>query len=114
MEAEALGAVVVDGLGRAELPVTPPILEVVVRRLPAAYPIYRRGYEAHFERLDASLAGIEGLLSFGRQGLFAHDNTHHALYMARAAVDCLRSDGRLDRGAWGRYRRIFETHVVED
>jgi protoporphyrinogen oxidase len=114
MEAEALGAVVVDGLGRAELPVTPPILEVVVRRLPAAYPIYRRGYEAHFERLDAWLAGIEGLLSFGRQGLFAHDNAHHALYMARAAVDCLRSDGRLDRGAWARYRRIFETHVVED
>jgi protoporphyrinogen oxidase len=109
MEAEALGAVVVDGLGRAELPVTPPILEVVVRRLPA-----RRGYEAHFERLDAWLAGIEGLLSFGRQGLFAHDNTHHALYMARAAVDCLRSDGRLDRVAWARYRRIFETHVVED
>ncbi len=114
MEAQALRDVFVDGLGRAGLPVTRPILEVAVRRLPAAYPIYRCGYEAHFERLDAWLAGLEGLLSFGRQGLFAHDNAHHALYMARAAVDCLRSDGRFDRGAWTRYRRIFETHVVED
>ena len=46
---------------------------------------YRRGYEAHFERVDGWLEGIEGLLSFGRQGLFAHDNTHHTLAMARAA-----------------------------
>ncbi len=88
--------------------------EVVVRRLPAAYPIYRRGYEIPFERLDSWLHGIENLLTFGRQGLFAHDNTHHALSMANAAVDCLKDDGSFDREAWRRYRAIFETHVVED
>ena len=52
--------------------------------------------------------------SCGRQGLFVHDNTHHALYMARAAVACLRDDGSFDERAWQREREIFETHVVED
>ncbi len=89
-------------------------LEVAVRRLPAAYPIYRRGYEQHFERLDGWIDGIDHLLTFGRQGLFAHDNTHHALFMANAAVECLRDDGGFDRAAWGRYREVFEGHVVED
>jgi hypothetical protein len=64
--------------------------------------------------VDGWLAGIEGLLSFGRQGLFAHDNTHHTLAMAHAAVGCLRDDGTLDQDEWARHRRIFETHVVED
>ena len=36
---------------------------------------------------------------FGRQGLFAHDNTHHALAMAYAAVDCLREDGTFDKNS---------------
>lgn len=109
----ALGARVREGLERAGLPVKCRVLDVAVRRLPAAYPIYRRGYEQHFACIDDWIDGLDGLLTFGRQGLYAHDNTHHALFMARAAVDSLR-DGRLDREAWTRYREIFETHVVED
>ena len=35
----------------------------------------------------------DGLLTFGRQGLFAPDNTHHALAMGWAAADALRPDG---------------------
>ena len=114
LEDAALGDLVGEGLGSVGLPVRGLVSEVVVRRLPAAYPIYRRGYERHFAQLDGWLDGIENLLSFGRQGLFAHDNTHHALFMANAAVDCLRDDGSFDREAWRRYRAIFETHVVED
>ena len=52
--------------------------------------------------------------TFARQGLFVHDNTHHVLYMAKAAAECLRPDGSLDHKLWARYREIFETHVVED
>jgi hypothetical protein len=48
------------------------------------------------------------------QGLFAHDNAHHALYMAYAAADCLDVENRFDDARWGNSRRIFETHVVED
>ena len=53
-------------------------------------------------------------MTFGRQGLFAHDNTHHALAMAYALDGCLGSDGSLDRKAWTACRRDFEKHVVED
>jgi protoporphyrinogen oxidase len=110
---EELGALVKDGLARTGLPVRSPVLEIAVRRLPAAYPIYRIGYEANFDRVDRWVSELPGVLSFGRQGLYAHDNTHHALYMAQAAVECLRT-GAFDAGAWQSYRRIFETHVVED
>ena len=64
--------------------------------------------------MDHWLAGIRGLLTFGRQGLFAHDNTHHALAMAHAAVDCLQRDGAFNEAKWREYREHFETHVVED
>ena len=57
---------------------------------------------------------MRGLLTFGRQGLFAHDNTHHALATAHAAVDCFQRDGRFDADKWQAYRRVFATHVVED
>jgi protoporphyrinogen oxidase len=110
---EVLGALVKDGLARSGLPVRSPVLEIAVRRLPAAYPIYRLGYEENFDRVDRWVTGLPGVLSFGRQGLYAHDNTHHALYMAQAAVECLRT-GQFDAGAWQRYRRVFDTHVVED
>jgi protoporphyrinogen oxidase len=108
-----LGEVVREGLSRAGLPIQCPVLEVTVRRLPAAYPIYSRGYEAAFDEVDRWINGLDDLVSFGRQGLYAHDNTHHALFMARAAVDCLR-DGGFDRNRWNRYREVFATHVVED
>ena len=114
LEDGALGERVADGLARSGLPLPCPIREVVTRRLPAAYPVYRSGFETQFDPIDRWLADVEGLLSFGRQGLFVHDNTHHALYMARAAVACLRDDGSFDERAWQREREIFETHVVED
>jgi protoporphyrinogen oxidase len=110
---DELGALVVDGLARAGLPVRCRIAEVAVRRLPAAYPIYRVGYEEHFERVDRWVDDLEGVLSFGRQGLYAHDNTHHALFMAHGAVESLTRTG-LDKASWHAYRRVFETHVVED
>jgi protoporphyrinogen oxidase len=109
-----LGRVVGEALGRAGLPLRAPVKEVVVRRLRQAYPIYRRGYEAHFDAIDGYLERFRNLLTFGRQGLFAHDNTHHTLFMAYAAADCVGADGRFDRARWHDYRRAFAAHVVED
>jgi protoporphyrinogen oxidase len=103
-----------QALDRAGIPVQAPVQQVVTRRLKQAYPIYRQGYESYFDQLDHWLGQINGLLTFGRQGLFAHDNTHHTLYMAYAAVECLDASGRFDRERWQEYRHIFETHVVED
>ncbi len=105
---------IAGALQSSGLPAPEPLVEVEVRRLPHAYPIYRRGFEERFARVDGWLAGREGLLSFGRQGLFAHDNTHHTLVMARSAVECLRDNGGFDHEEWARRRRAFEEHVVED
>ena len=108
-----LGERVREGLVRAGLP-SPVVAAVETRRIPFAYPIYHQGYDVHFGAIDDWLDAQEGVLSFGRQGLYAHDNTHHAMFMARSAARCLRPDGSIDREAWHRERAIFETHVVED
>lgn len=103
-----------ETLASCGVPLFAAVIETAVRRLPCAYPIYLRGYEAHFDALDEWIGGLEGVLTFGRQGLFAHDNTHHALAMAYAAVDCLDADGSFDAQRWAAHRRAFESHVVED
>jgi protoporphyrinogen oxidase len=114
MSDKQLGELMCDSLAAAELPVPERVQQVSAHRLRQAYPIYQQGYETRFNQLDQWLSGINSLLSFGRQGLFAHDNTHHALYMAYAAAECLNHEGKFDGNRWREYRRIFETHVVED
>ena len=111
---EELGATVLAALAAANLPVTSRVRRVVTRRLRQAYPIYTIGYKDHFDRLDRWIAGIDGVVSLGRQGLFAHDNTHHTLAMAYAACRCLDAKGMFDRGQWAVHRREFEENVVED
>jgi protoporphyrinogen oxidase len=114
MSDQELGRRLCDWLGHAGLPTPTRVSKVVTRRLRQAYPLYRRGYEECFSRMDRWLSEIEGVLTFGRQGLFAHDNTHHALAMAYAAAACLSPEGRFDHAHWAEHRREFETHVVED
>jgi protoporphyrinogen oxidase len=85
-----------------------------VRRVERAYPVYRVGYAEHFSRVDAWADALPNVVTFGRQGLFAHDNTHHAFAMANAAVDALGKDGEFDARAWSEARGRFREHVVED
>jgi len=113
LEDAALGARVLQDMETAGIPVRAPVAGIEVRRLRQAYPIYGRDYARWFGRLDAWASGLSRLLTYGRQGLFAHDNTHHALAMAYGAVGCLH-DGVFDEAAWRACRRVFETHVVED
>ena len=75
MPDDALGQLVATGLADARLPIRGPIASDV-RRVPYIYPLYRRGFERHFEALDSWISGLPSLLSFGRQGLYVHDNTH--------------------------------------
>jgi protoporphyrinogen oxidase len=107
MSDAALGA-----LAAADLDVR--AVDVVVKRLPAAYPIYARGFERDVAALDAWLASRPDVISFGRGGLFAHDNTHHALAEGEAAAACLRPDGCWDAAGWAAARARFAAHVVED
>ncbi|MGH7449193.1 MAG: protoporphyrinogen/coproporphyrinogen oxidase, partial [Longimicrobiales bacterium] len=113
MSDEDVGLQVAADLERAGIPLPRPAVRVLTRRLKQAYPIYPTGYEVPFGTLDDWADSLPDFLLYGRQALFAHDNTHHALYMAAAAVDCL--DGRgFDRSKWAAYRDVFATHVVED
>jgi len=111
---EELGRLVQGALSTSAIPVKCKVSQVLVRRLPQAYPLYTRDYRVHFDAVDEWLNGIDGILTFGRQGLFAHDNTHHALAMAYAASDCLDDAGVLNRSRWEEHRREFRHHVVED
>ncbi len=111
---EQLGEMMCDALSQSGLPVKSRVREVVTRRLPHAYPVYLTGYEKHFQALDDWSSTLDHVLTFGRQGLFAHDNTHHALAMAYAAVECLSADGTFDLSSWASYREAFKSHVVED
>ena len=114
MSDDELADVVTESMAKAGLSVDSKIQAKVTRRLRFAYPIYSLGYEEHFQKIDDWLAEIDGLLTFGRQGLFAHDNTHHALYMAYAAAKCFDPTGGFDRQRWISFREVFESHVVED
>ena len=113
LSTEEIGQVVLQDLKNTGLPVNQTPDHIEVRRLAQAYPIYDLGYEVPLQRLETWLADQSGLLTFGRQGLFVHDNTHHALYMAYCAARCL-TNGTWDTEKWSVYRKKFETHVVED
>jgi protoporphyrinogen oxidase len=110
---EKLADVVVDAVRRTGLPV-PQVDGVVVRRLPHVYPIYERGFERHLATLADWADALPGVTTFGRLGLFVHDNTHHALAMAWDAAAALGPDGAWDAGGWAAAKQRFAEHVVED
>ncbi|HEX2051248.1 MAG TPA: FAD-dependent oxidoreductase [Actinomycetota bacterium] len=110
---DELGAVAARALTRAGLP-PPPVDDVVVRRIPFVYPVYRVGFEHALDAVDDWLAGVPNVLTFGRGGSFVHDNAHHALAMAWAAADALEPGGGFDHASWAAARARFAGHVVED
>ena len=85
-----------------------------VSRIRNAYPIYEVGSEIALNRVASWLDDQKGVVSYGRQGLFAHDNTHHALAMARDAAGCISAGLDFDTVLWDQARRRFARHVVED
>lgn len=103
---------VTAGLVAAGLPDPEPV-SAEVWRLPRVYPLYRRGFAADLEVLDRWIAALGPVLSFGRNGSFVHDNSHHALAMGWAAAAAF-GPGGIDRAAWARARAQFAAHVVED
>jgi protoporphyrinogen oxidase len=108
-----LAAAVRDDLVRSGLPDPHPIAHHVVR-MPGVYPVYDHGFAARQAVVEAWTAAQPRLVAVGRQALFAHDNTHHALAMGWAAADALGADGRIDSTRWDTARQTFRNHVVED
>jgi protoporphyrinogen oxidase len=108
-----LGARLVAELAAAGLPEPRPV-GVETRRLPRVYPVYRPGFADDLAELERWAAAQKGLVTFGRQGLFTPDNTHHALAMGWAAADALGTDGGFDGARWLEARDGFRGFVVED
>ena len=108
-----LGLRIRSDLKECGLEIKGAVVDCFTRRMPQAYPLYPMGYEEPFGVLENWVSSLEDFLSYGRQGLFAHDNTHHALAMAYGAVDCLKN-GTFDRERWDEYLKVFAGHVVED
>ncbi|MEO6121373.1 MAG: FAD-dependent oxidoreductase [Acidimicrobiales bacterium] len=92
----------------------PRLIAAEARRIPRCYPFYSGSYAADLGRLEAWTAGLPRVLTFGRQGLFTPDNTHHALHMGWEAESVVGADGVIDRPAWDRRRESFRNYVVED
>ena len=99
-----LAELVRDGLRASGLPGVR-LGGVEVRRLPHVYPVYEIGYADRLRPLDEWVDGLDRVTTFGRLGLFAHDNTHHAMAEALDAVAALRPDGTRDPGLLGRRPR---------
>lgn len=109
----ALAAVVREGMASTGLPAVHGD-EVEVRRLPHVYPVYVRGFAERLAGLEGWVSDLPGVTTFGRLGLFAHDNSHHAMAMAYDAVDSLGEGGHWDAAGWSAARERFRGHVVED
>jgi len=110
---DRLADLVEEALARNGLP---PVRRggVEVRRLPKVYPVYDLGYEERLRGIDSWVSSVPKIVTFGRLGLFAHDNSHHAMAEAYEAVDALGLDGRFDLARWRVRRAEFAEHVVED
>ncbi|MDY7103790.1 MAG: FAD-dependent oxidoreductase [Actinomycetota bacterium] len=110
---DAVAKLVLDGIGRCDLPV-PEVAGIEVRRLPSVYPIVT--VDAPDAR-DGALTwtdDVPGVTVLGRQGLVVADNLHHVLDMAQSAVDCLDDTGSWSDEAWAIERARFDGFVVED
>jgi len=108
-----LQQVVAQTLARSGLPAAQ-IVDTTVLRKRQAYPIYPLDFRAQLEPTLEFLQRQRRLLTFGRQGLFAHDNTHHALDMAWAAASVVNADGTIRGAEWSRFLERFAAHVVSD
>ncbi len=113
MDDDDLAALLGRDLEASGLPLPHPPVAVTIRRLPQAYPVYLTGYEGPLEQIQDAVDGLPRFVTYGRQGLFAHDNTHHALHMAYCAVECLEGGG-FNTERWAEHRVAFQSHVVED
>lgn len=113
-DADTLSTMIEKGLAQTGLPIRGEIIDKTTRKIRFAYPLYKEGAEQNFETIDNWAETLDGVTSYGRQGLYAHDNTHHAIMMGLKAAECLDSNARFDNNAWGICRESFKAHVVED
>ena len=105
---------VITGLKEAGLPVAVPVVDSLVKRLPAVYPVYDLNFASHLAVVEKYFDKIPNIVTFGRQGLFTHDNTHHALETAYKAAECLEQNLVWNQSRWRRIKEEYKKRVVVD
>lgn len=88
------------------------VLDSRVRRVAAAYPLYRRGFAVARERALDALSQVEGLYPLGRSALFIHDNVHHAC-AAGLTLGRWMGEGA-SSGDWRARQKPFLDTLIED
>ncbi|MCX7045359.1 MAG: FAD-dependent oxidoreductase [Candidatus Sumerlaeota bacterium] len=63
-----------------------------IHRVEHAYPLYALGFRAHLDSVLDGLSRFENLITFGRQGLFNHNNMDHSIVMGLRAARAAQSD----------------------
>lgn len=110
---EEIIRLVLDDLRKTDLPI-PEMRNFTVRRKKNIYPVYDLNFSSSLDIIELHLRTFKRIISLGRQGLFVHDNTHHAIRMGIAAADCLSPDTGWDSKKWALYGEMFDSHVVVD
>lgn len=65
------------------------ILDGTTIRVPRAYPVYKRGYKEHLDRITAHVRGFQNLMPMGRYGMFKYNNSDHSILTALLSVENL-------------------------
>lgn len=114
LSSEEISDRVLTGLKEAGLPIDVPVEGSLVKRLPTVYPVYDLQFASHWAEVEKYFDSIPNLVTFGRQGLFTHDNIHHSLETVYKAAECLEQNLVWNRSKWKRIREEFKNRVVVD
>lgn len=113
MKDDEIIKIVLNDLKKAGLPIKP-IKNQLVKQIRNVYPIYDLESTKRMKTINKFLDSFDNLISFGRQGLFIHDNIHHAIEMAYRVGECLSDNAEWDDQKWKTFKQIFQDYVVED
>ncbi len=114
LSCEEISDRVLAGLKEAGLPVGVPVEGCLVKRLPAVYPVYDLQFASRWAVVEKYFDKIPNFVTFGRQGLFIHDNIHHALETAYQAAECLEENLVWNKSRWKQIREEYKKRVVVD
>jgi protoporphyrinogen oxidase len=87
MSTDELVALGTEEMGRTGLLKGARVLDGTAVRVPKAYPVYKRGYEAHLDTIIAYLRQFRNLQPVGRYGLFKYNNADHSILTALLALE---------------------------
>ena len=111
---DQLSNIVIEQLDKIGLSIKSPISSIFTKHIKFVYPLYDLHFEKNFKLIDDYIKNVPKLISLGRQGLFAHDNTHHTIEMAYRASNCLDSQLEWNSNLWAEHINDFDKNVVED